>query len=327
MAAGVEVRLQVDAIGSEVDLGSRRSSRTSRRRRPGRRPRRVFVARDGPLGRRRLDAADDCRHFDHRKMVVVDGGVAYVGGSGIEDHYNDERFYDVMCRVTGPSSPSSRSSSWRAGATRAARWTPRPRGVVPARVHAGRPRDAAQRIATTVLWNVPGTGHHPISDAIETSIEARRRPDRHRQPVHQQPGDPGPAARGRAARCRVRLDRAREADPALPGRRLPPSLRAPDRRPGSRSCSIPTWPMPRSSASTIGCSSAAATSTTCRCSGTPSSTCCSRRPRSSNDRAPGLRRARRDVGPGDRSDRLPREDVECGDGPDLAIPVSPGRSR
>ena len=35
-------------------------------------------------------------------MVVVDGRVAYVGGSGIEDHYNDERFYDVMCRVTGP---------------------------------------------------------------------------------------------------------------------------------------------------------------------------------------------------------------------------------
>ena len=34
------------------------------------------------------------------------------------------------------------------------------------------PDDAAQRISTTVLWNVPGTGHHPISDAIETSIEA-----------------------------------------------------------------------------------------------------------------------------------------------------------
>ena len=35
-------------------------------------------------------------------MAVIDGRVGYVGGSGIEDHYNDERFYDVMCRVEGP---------------------------------------------------------------------------------------------------------------------------------------------------------------------------------------------------------------------------------
>ena len=44
----------------------------------------------------------DLLHFDHRKMIVVDGRIGYVGGSGIEDHYNDETFYDVMCRVTGP---------------------------------------------------------------------------------------------------------------------------------------------------------------------------------------------------------------------------------
>ena len=37
------------------------------------------------------------------------GAVGYVGGSGIEDHYNDERFYDVMCRVEGPDRRPARS--------------------------------------------------------------------------------------------------------------------------------------------------------------------------------------------------------------------------
>jgi cardiolipin synthase A/B len=33
------------------------------------------------------------------------------------------------------------------------------------------PADASMRAPTTVLWNVPGTGHHPISDTIERAIE------------------------------------------------------------------------------------------------------------------------------------------------------------
>ena len=45
---------------------------------------------------------EDIGAFDHRKMLIVDGRIAYVGGTGIEDHFNDERFYDVMVRVEGP---------------------------------------------------------------------------------------------------------------------------------------------------------------------------------------------------------------------------------
>ena len=104
VAAGVEVRLSVDAIGSEVDFGSKDLFR------------RLLaagvevVAQDGIAVIRTGDLADrsfrprgeDLLHFDHRKMAVIDGRVGYVGGSGIEDHYNDERFYDVMCRVEGP---------------------------------------------------------------------------------------------------------------------------------------------------------------------------------------------------------------------------------
>src|SRR3954454_21764791 len=33
------------------------------------------------------------------------------------------------------------------------------------------PADAGFHTPTTVLWNVPGTGHHPISDAIEQALD------------------------------------------------------------------------------------------------------------------------------------------------------------
>ena len=38
---------------------------------------------------------------DHRKLYVVDGEVAWTGGAGIEDHFRDGRFHDVMTRLTG----------------------------------------------------------------------------------------------------------------------------------------------------------------------------------------------------------------------------------
>ena len=38
---------------------------------------------------------------DHRKLYVIDGSVAWTGGAGIEDHFEDGRFHDVMVRVTG----------------------------------------------------------------------------------------------------------------------------------------------------------------------------------------------------------------------------------
>jgi cardiolipin synthase A/B len=172
---GVEVRLQVDAIGSEVDLGSRELFRglvadgIQVVAHDG-----IVVVRQGPLGTRRpANRLEDTLHFDHRKMAVIDGRIAYVGGSGIEDHYNDERFYDVMCRVTGPVVASLQlvfAASWRntGGAIddeAVERW-------FPAGAHSldGGPL----RVPTTILWNVPGTGHHPISDAIEASIDDAR---------------------------------------------------------------------------------------------------------------------------------------------------------
>ena len=44
---------------------------------------------------------DEVGRADHRKLYVIDGRVAWTGGAGIEDHFIDGGFHDVMVRVTG----------------------------------------------------------------------------------------------------------------------------------------------------------------------------------------------------------------------------------
>ena len=44
---------------------------------------------------------DDVGRADHRKLYVIDGNVAWTGGAGIEDHFENGGFHDVMVRVTG----------------------------------------------------------------------------------------------------------------------------------------------------------------------------------------------------------------------------------
>jgi len=105
-AEGVPVRVVVDNVGSAPEQGSREHyrrlvaggvkvcvNRASKLR-----------AAVGPLGengarRWNLTAVG---HIDHRKVLVVDGRVGWVGGAGIEDHFNDGRFHDLFVRVTGP---------------------------------------------------------------------------------------------------------------------------------------------------------------------------------------------------------------------------------
>ena len=171
---GVEVRLAVDAIGSEVDFGSKDLYR--RLREAGI----EVVAHDGVvvLAAGRWAVACSCRTARTCSTSTIarwrssTAASAYVGGSGIEDHYNDERFYDVMCRVEGPIVAQLQSVfllSWRHHGGAApddpalARYFPQDVLRVP--------DDAPLRAPTTVLWNVPGTGHHPISDAIERALD------------------------------------------------------------------------------------------------------------------------------------------------------------
>jgi cardiolipin synthase len=104
--SGVPVRLVVDGRGSDPDQQSRqlyadlaaagatvcvvRATKVRVRSGP--------IDGGGPM-RWNLDGLG---HFDHRKLLVVDGRVGWVGGAGIEDHFQDGRFHDVFVRVTGP---------------------------------------------------------------------------------------------------------------------------------------------------------------------------------------------------------------------------------
>jgi cardiolipin synthase A/B len=103
---GVPVRLVVDRQGSDPEGGSRALydrltaagievcvTRATKARAPV-----------GPLG---SDGATRWNlrglgHIDHRKVVIVDGRIGWIGGAGIEDHFQDGRFHDLFLRVTGP---------------------------------------------------------------------------------------------------------------------------------------------------------------------------------------------------------------------------------
>ncbi|HET8756421.1 MAG TPA: phosphatidylserine/phosphatidylglycerophosphate/cardiolipin synthase family protein [Solirubrobacteraceae bacterium] len=86
LAAGVEVRAIVDNMGSK--------------------PRGAAKAMFSGLAAAGAqiqvhDFRDTPGRVDHRKLYVIDGAVAWTGGAGIEDHFDDGRFHDVMVRVTG----------------------------------------------------------------------------------------------------------------------------------------------------------------------------------------------------------------------------------
>ena len=104
LRAGVEVRVIVDALGSRP-YGAARPMFT----RLAAAGARIVVNdvlppdRDGlfPDGQRVDWRHDELGRSDHRKLYVIDGRVGWTGGAGLEDHFHDGRFHDVMVRVTG----------------------------------------------------------------------------------------------------------------------------------------------------------------------------------------------------------------------------------
>ena len=102
-SAGVDVRLIVDNYGSRVD--SKSEGMFTRLRESG-----VEIVsnnpfpldRDGLVGQRTIDwRHDELGQVDHRKAMVVDGRIGWIGGAGFEDHYQDGRFTDVFIRFEG----------------------------------------------------------------------------------------------------------------------------------------------------------------------------------------------------------------------------------
>jgi cardiolipin synthase len=176
-AEGVAVRIVVDRVGS----------------RPGRSGGFYDRLRAGGIDVRVVRAPG---RIDHRKLFVLDGRVAWVGGAGIEDHFNDGRFHDLFVRLTGrwSRSCSSCSSPASAGsAARSRRSSSTPSSRARARRHPG--DRAAQRARL-----VPADHDRDRGAARRRARDARRR-----QPVRGRQGDDRAHHRRRAARRRVRL--------------------------------------------------------------------------------------------------------------------------
>jgi cardiolipin synthase len=103
VAEGVEVRAIVDSFGS----------------RPYKQAREMFTGlaeagaqivvndvkppdRNGLYPNGTIDPRqDEVGRADHRKLYVIDGQVAWTGGAGLEDHFENGGFHDVMVRVAG----------------------------------------------------------------------------------------------------------------------------------------------------------------------------------------------------------------------------------
>jgi cardiolipin synthase A/B len=124
-------------------------------------------ARVGPLGG---DGAlrwnlGSLGHIDHRKLLVIDGRIGWVGGAGIEDHFNDGRFHDLFLRVEGAVVSQLQlvflaSFRWLGGTIQA----PGIDTLFPP-IEAG-----ADAIPARVLHNAPGR-YRPITDAIAATLE------------------------------------------------------------------------------------------------------------------------------------------------------------
>jgi cardiolipin synthase A/B len=171
-ADGVPVRVVVDRQGSDPDRAGRafferllaggvdvRVVRAVQPRAPAQ-----PVAAGGPTrwNTRQLG------HIDHRKLVVVDGRIGWVGGAGIEDHFHDGRFHDLFLRVTGPVVSQLQlvflaTHRWLGGA------------VGPDELDALFPehRQTADGVPATVLHNAPGR-HRPITTAIAELLDGAR---------------------------------------------------------------------------------------------------------------------------------------------------------
>lgn len=91
---GVEVRLVFDSLGAKVSKDD-----TQRLEKAG--------CRIGWYNRVRSRAIEEVNYRTHRKALIVDGEVAFVGGIGIDDQWirsaeKDPKWRDTHVRITGP---------------------------------------------------------------------------------------------------------------------------------------------------------------------------------------------------------------------------------
>ena len=168
-AEGVPVRLVVDRQGSDPERGSQ----AFYERLTGAGVEvcvvRATKARSaaGPLGGGGA-AAWNLRglgHIDHRKVAVIDGRIGWVGGAGIEDHFEDGRFHDLFVRVEGPV-VAQLQLVFVAGF----RWLGGPIAAADVDVLFPELEGGADPVPAVVLHNAPGS-YRPITDAIARVLD------------------------------------------------------------------------------------------------------------------------------------------------------------
>jgi cardiolipin synthase A/B len=173
LAEGVDVRVIVDGLGSRPYQAAR--AMFTRLAAAGAQ---IVVNdvvppdRDGLFpDRQRVDLRqDELGRADHRKLYVVDGTIAWMGGAGIEDHFHDGGFHDLMVRVTGDVVRQSQAAfltSFRGHG-----------GPLPADLEPCFPEPAAAGSTPIALAQVIPGGFVAASQAIAEQIEnARERLD------------------------------------------------------------------------------------------------------------------------------------------------------
>jgi cardiolipin synthase len=165
---GVPVRLVVDRQGSAPEEGAREHYeklvaggiqvcvvRATKPRSPH-----GLLGAEGAALRWNLSGLG---HIDHRKVIVVDGRIGWVGGAGIEDHFRDGRFHDLFLRVTGPVVSQLQlvfvaSFRWLGG------------DIPPDELGALFPEGEGGNIPAVVLHNAPGK-YRPITDEIARMLD------------------------------------------------------------------------------------------------------------------------------------------------------------
>jgi len=166
---GVSVRLVVDRMGSSMLTSSRdlyaqleAAGVTIVTNDP------LLVDLDGPLGQQWLDFDfDEIGHLYHRKIFLIDGRIAWVGGAGIEDYFYDGSFHDVFVRVEGEAVSQVQSVFLTSYAFFG--------GPPPADIQTAYPQPAVEgSISTIVVHNVPGSSR-PVTDAIQDLIRGATR--------------------------------------------------------------------------------------------------------------------------------------------------------
>ena len=196
---------------------------------------------------------DEVGRADHRKLYVIDGAVGWTGGAGIEDHFENGGFHDVMVRVTGDVVRQAQAAfltSFRGHG-----------GPLPADLAPYFPAPADPGSTPIALAQVIPGGFVAASQAIREQIDgARRRLD----VMNPYLTDPDMLERILAAARRgVAVRHRRLGDVEQPARRAPPWHRYADLSPrASRSgSSRARSSTPRSSSPTTSSASARSTST------------------------------------------------------------------